>query len=222
MRNVLLASAAMILLPLAAMAQTTTNGVGGHNNSTSMSGAPQGDNATAGTSNAAGENGAAVTANSADSTMSASPRNTNAEVSAQDKRFVKAAAQAGLSEVQEGQLAQQKGDESVKSVGTRMVTDHTKANDQLKTLAQTEGVNVPDAVNAKQSAQLQKLQGMSSSQFDHSYLADQKQAHLKAIKLFQKEAQSGTDPELKSFAASSLPMLQTHLSIIKSAIKQES
>ncbi|OYV33393.1 MAG: hypothetical protein B7Z80_24185 [Rhodospirillales bacterium 20-64-7] len=222
MRHLLLVSAAVLFLPLAAMAQTTTNGMGGHPNSTGMGNAPQGDNATARTSNSAEDNGNAVTANSAASNMSASPRNQNAQVSSQDKRFVKQAAEAGMSEVQEGKLAQQKGDNAVKSVGTRMVTDHSKANEQLRTLAQTQGVHVPNSVDSKESAQLRKLQGMRKGKFDHAYLADQKQAHEKAIKLFSKEAHSGSDPELKSFAASNIPMLQTHLRIIKSAIQQES
>jgi putative membrane protein len=222
MRHLLLISAMAISLPLAAMAQTTTNGMGGHNNSTGTGNAPQGENATAKTSNGAADNGNAVTANSAASNMSASPRNQTAQVSSQDKRFVKQAAEAGKSEVQEGKLAEQKGDDTVKSVGTRMVTDHTRANDQLRTLAQTQGVHVPNSVDSTKTKQLHKLQGMSKLKFDHQYLADQKRAHEKAIKLFTKEAHSGSDPELKSFAASNIPMLRNHLRIIRSAIKKES
>ncbi len=56
-----------------------------------------------------------------------------------DRMFLEQAAAGGLMEVQLGQLAAQKAsDPQVKQFGQRMVDDHTKANDQLKTVAQQE------------------------------------------------------------------------------------
>ncbi|HLH08429.1 MAG TPA: DUF4142 domain-containing protein [Terriglobales bacterium] len=55
------------------------------------------------------------------------------KLSPSDKAFVTKAAEGGLAEVELGQLAQQKAEsQQVKDFGQRMVTDHTKANDQLK------------------------------------------------------------------------------------------
>ena len=144
-----------------------------------------------------------------------------AHLSSQDLTFLRTAATAGLSEVQEGQLAQSKGDPAVRKVGAQMVTDHTRINHQLTILAQMKGVTVPGSVTNAQAAQQAQLSEMGGASFDRVYLRDQKRAHEQAIKLFQSEAQNGTDADLKKFAATNLPTLQEHLQMIKAAQKQE-
>jgi putative membrane protein len=142
-------------------------------------------------------------------------------LSTQDMHFLHIAAAAGLSEVQEGQLAQSKGDAAVRKVGAQMVTDHTRINRQLTILAQMKGVTVPGAVTNVQAAQLARLNEMGGAPFDRLYLRDQKRAHEQAIQLFQTEAQSGTDADLRKFASTNLPTLQEHLQMIEAAQKQE-
>ena len=61
-----------------------------------------------------------------------------------DQDFVTKAAQAGLAEVRLGQLAGEKSAAAnIKAFGQRMVSDHTKAGEELKTLAAGAGANVP-------------------------------------------------------------------------------
>jgi putative membrane protein len=146
---------------------------------------------------------------------------TSAHLSRQDMHFLRTAAPAGISEVQEGQLAQSKGTGAVQKIGARMVTDHTKINHELTNLAQTKGITVSSSATNAQAAQLARLKELSGASFDRAYLRDQKRAHEQAIKLFQTEAQSGTDPELKKFAAATVPTLQEHLQMIETAQKQE-
>lgn len=141
-------------------------------------------------------------------------------LSAQDMQFIHTAAPAGLSEVQEGQLAQSKGNSAVQKIGARMVADHTKINQQLSSLAQTKGVTVPSSVTNVQAAQAAQLKEMGGASFDRLYLRDQRRAHEQAIKLFQTEAQNGTDADLKKFASTTLPTLQEHLQMIETAQKQ--
>jgi putative membrane protein len=55
------------------------------------------------------------------------------------------AAQGGLAEVKLGQLAQSEGSsQAVKDFGQRMVTDYSKANDQLKSAASQANITLPD------------------------------------------------------------------------------
>ena len=145
----------------------------------------------------------------------------SAHLSLQDTHFLRIAASAGLSEVQEGQLAQSKGDAAVQKIGAQMVTDHTAINRQLVTLAQTKGFIIPNSVTNAEAAQQAQLKQMGGASFDRVYLRDQKRAHEQAIKLFQTEAQSGSDPDLKKFASATLPTLQQHLQMIEAAQKQE-
>jgi putative membrane protein len=138
-------------------------------------------------------------------------------ISAQDRSFVTTAAAAGMSEVQEGQLAESKGGPKTKAVGTRMVSDHTMANNKLMAIASAEGISLPSQLTGDQAAQLSELQGMSGTSFDVTYLKDQHTAHIKAIKLFENESLSGTDPKLKIFATDTLPKLKMHLQMIEAA-----
>ena len=135
-----------------------------------------------------------------------------------DATFAMKAAQGGIAEVQLGQLAAEKGmSQEVKTFGQRMVDDHTKANDQLKGIAEKEGMTLPTSLNAKDQALLTKLQNASGEKFDQEYIKSMVKDHEEDVKEFQKEANNGSDPQLKDFASQTLPTLQSHLEMAKSA-----
>src|SRR5579872_2657875 len=76
---------------------------------------------------------------------------TSSSLSSADQKFIKEAAQGGMAEVELGQLAiQNASSEQVKKFGQRMVTDHSKANDQLKELAASKGVTLPQTPGVKE------------------------------------------------------------------------
>jgi putative membrane protein len=61
-----------------------------------------------------------------------------------DSEFAMKAAQGGLAEVTEGQLAASKAsDPKIKEFGQKMVADHGKANEELKAAAQQSGITLP-------------------------------------------------------------------------------
>jgi putative membrane protein len=125
-----------------------------------------------------------------------------AKLSAQDKSFMMNAAKGGMMEVEWGKLASQNGQSAdVKKFGSRMVTDHSKANSDLMALAKEEGVSLPGA----------KAAGKWKS--DKDYMDMMVKDHQQDLAEFQKEAQSGTDPDLKAFAAKGAKMVSTHLKL---------
>ncbi len=137
---------------------------------------------------------------------------THSSLSASDQKFMKEAAQGGASEVELGQLAQQKAESpDVKAFGQRMVDDHTKANDQLKQVASEKGVTLPSQPDAKDKAEKTRLEKMSGAQFDKAYMNYMVADHKKDVADFQKEASHANDPDVKNFAQSTLPTLQSHL-----------
>jgi len=140
-----------------------------------------------------------------------------AALNVQDRTFIKMAAIGGLAEVTDGQLAEQMGDASVKQIGTRMVTDHTKANDKLTALSKQLGDPAPAQTDPKHMAMTAALQKDTGTTFDTAYLREQLTAHEKTIALFKTEISKGGNPALKSFAQTMLPVLEDHLSIIRSA-----
>ena len=133
-----------------------------------------------------------------------------------DSSFIKNAAEGGMSEVELGQLAQQKAtNPAVKDFGAMMVTDHTAANDKLKAVAAAKQVSLPDSPGLMQKASKKKLDMMSGDSFDKSYVKGMIDDHKADIKEFQKEASEGKDPEVKAFAVATLPTLKMHLQKIQ-------
>ena len=134
-----------------------------------------------------------------------------------DASFAIKAAQGGTAEVKMGQLAAQKGaNPDVKAFGQQMVDDHSKANDDLKSVAQREGMTLPEDVNAHQHAMYSKLERLSGPEFDRAYVRGMVMDHQEDVKEFQKEANSGSDEQIKAFASRTLPIIQSHLDKIKS------
>jgi putative membrane protein len=140
-----------------------------------------------------------------------------AAISSADKTFATEAAQGGLAEVEMSQLALQKATSPpVKQFAQQMVADHTTANQELMQLAKSEGIELPSQVDTKHKSALERLQGLNGSSFDAAYMQSMLQDHQQAVEDFQKEAQSGSEPELKSFAQKYLPVLQQHLKMAQS------
>ena len=133
-----------------------------------------------------------------------------------DMTFAMKAAQGGLAEVEMGKLAADKGNSAdVKAFGQHMVDDHTKANENLKSVAQGENITLPATMNAKDQAEYNRLKNLSGAAFDHRYVNDMVKDHEEDVKEFQKEANGGQDAQIKNFAQQTLPTLQEHLSRIK-------
>jgi len=134
-----------------------------------------------------------------------------------DSAFAMKAAQGGMAEVKLGELASEKGtSQTVKDFGKRMVDDHGKANDELKSLASKKGWTLPTDISAKDQATYDRLSKMSGAQFDREYMSDMVKDHKTDVSEFQREADRGTDSELKAWAAKTLPTLQEHLTMAQS------
>ncbi len=140
------------------------------------------------------------------------PRALAADVSDADKAFVTAAASGGMAEVKLGQYAADNASEKkVKGFGKHMVKDHTKANKELQEIAAKESVDFPPTETKEDSDKGAPLMKLTGTEFDKAYVAAMVEDHQKTIELFQNEANSGTDPALKKFAADTLPTLKKHL-----------
>jgi putative membrane protein len=135
-----------------------------------------------------------------------------------DSKFVKEASAGGLAEVELGHLAQQKGqNQAVKDFGQHMVSDHTKANEELKAAAAGENMPVSTSLSASAAALKLKLEALSGATFDKSYMSAMVKDHQEDIAAFEKEASSGQNAKIKSFASKTLPTLGDHLAMAEKA-----
>jgi putative membrane protein len=109
-------------------------------------------------------------ANRNDNTGAAGEKTGMGNMGSQDHDFVMDAAMGGLMEVELGRIAAQKGmSESVKQFGQRMVDDHSKANEELMSLASSKGMTLPTALDEKHQKDVTKLSAMSGAEFDRAY-----------------------------------------------------
>jgi putative membrane protein len=97
-----------------------------------------------------------------------------------------------------------------------MVDDHGKANDELKKLASQKGITLPTDLDAKHQATYDRLSKLSGADFDRAYMADMVKDHHEDVNEFRKESQSGSDPDVKAWAAKTLPTLEHHLQMAES------
>jgi putative membrane protein len=129
--------------------------------------------------------------------------------------FVLKAAAGGMMEVELGHMAEQKAlNPRVKQFGAMMVKDHSKANEELKALADTKNVLVPSKMPDKIQQHIDEMKKLSGKEFDKHYMSMMTDDHKDDIDLFEKTAE-GKDPQLKAFAVKTLPVLKMHLDSAK-------
>jgi putative membrane protein len=134
--------------------------------------------------------------------------------SAQD--FVNKVAISDMFEIQSSQLAMAKQpDRDTKPFAQKMVKDHQKTSSELKSLVDAGKVKakLPTALDSEHQKILDELKAKNGQDFDRSYDQVQVKAHQDAVALFDAYAKSGDDPELKRWAAKTLPHLKEHLSM---------
>jgi putative membrane protein len=139
----------------------------------------------------------------------------------QDRQFAHDAAMINMTEIELGKLAAGRGSHArVKEFGNRMVNDHMKVFDELKTLAGRKNIALPTELEARQKTLRDKLAGMSGQGFDRAYMEEMVKGHQDALALFQKESTSGADGELKAWATKTLSGISTHHGLARDVQKE--
>jgi len=134
------------------------------------------------------------------------------QLSENDYHFAVKAARGGMEEVELGQMAAQKGlSPNVRNFGQRMVTDHSRANDELKQILAQKGALLPANLSHSERSTLADLQSVSGRDFDKAYTKDMVKDHKKDVKEFESAAKDLSDPDLRAWAQKTLPVLQEHL-----------
>jgi putative membrane protein len=150
-----------------------------------------------------------------DSTGTDSTRGTSSippSVSKDDAQFVVNTADAGMTEIQAGQLAEQMGvAKDVKAYGAMMVKDHTAAADKLKAIAASKNVTLPVALSPDAQNTVDDLQKKQGRDFDKAYIDQMISDHKKVISAFESESKNGSDADIRAFADATLPTLRHHL-----------
>jgi putative membrane protein len=142
-------------------------------------------------------------------------------MSAADHAFVMDAARGGMAEVELGKMASEKAsNDKVKAFGQQMVTDHGKANDELKSIAMSKNMTLPADVGPKHKATSDRLSKLSGAAFDRAYMDEMVKDHTTVAAAFHKDATTGKDAEIKAWAGKTVPTVEDHLKMAKDTQKQ--
>jgi putative membrane protein len=145
-------------------------------------------------------------------TVDSSSRAIPSTVSKVDQDFAVNTAIAGMTEIQAGQVAEQKGvSKDVKDYGAMMVKDHTEAADRLKAIATQKNITLPSTLTPDAQKNIDDLQKEVGKKFDKDYLAMMISDHKKVISAFEDESKNGSDADIRAFADSTLHTLHKHL-----------
>lgn len=147
--------------------------------------------------------------------------NSVAGIAPKTQDFVQEAAASDMFEIESSKLAVERGDEATKAFAQQMITEHEKTSSELKKMVGDLKLSNPPA-NAMSSAQqgmLDELKELQGADFNEEYHDQQVTAHENAVDLFKRYGEEGETPELKAWAAKTLPALQHHLEMAQTLDK---
>jgi putative membrane protein len=129
-----------------------------------------------------------------------------------DIAFVATAARSGLNDMELGKLARTRGgNKRVKRFGMIMITEHAKINSKIRALASAKNIPLPAGQEPEEQEAISTLSKRSGNDFDKAYIHDSIANYGTEIATFETAAKNCADPDIKSFAAKTLPRLKAHL-----------
>ena len=129
----------------------------------------------------------------------------------QDRDFLEHAAEGSNAEIAIGKLVRSRAMRpEVKAYGERMVTDHTAINQRLAVLAKKRRIELPTSLGEHQLS-YDRVVDLRYDRFDEEFIQVMLEDHHMAAELFRMQASGGADPELRAFAAQTLPLILAHL-----------
>ena len=139
-------------------------------------------------------------------------------VSSQDRMFLDEASQINLTEISLGKYMQAHGTSTaVKNLGAVYAHDHTAAQANLRPLASHLHVTLPTTLSKQYGSLVAKVEAQKGRNLDVASVKVSVSGHKKAIAIFRKEESAGSNPTVKAYATSYLPMLQMHLKLAEHA-----
>jgi putative membrane protein len=139
-----------------------------------------------------------------------------------DQDFVNMAAQTDMLEAHLGKMAADHASgQDVKDYAQMLVTDHTANYQQLQSLAAKDNFTVPTALDAAHDKMIAPFEKLNGAAFDSRYKQTMIAGHTQAIAVFEKESNNAQNPDVKAYAAATLPTLHKHLDGAKDLLKKK-
>ncbi|SHN25323.1 DUF4142 domain-containing protein [Mucilaginibacter sp. OK098] len=139
----------------------------------------------------------------------------NVIVEKADADFIAEAARNSMAETELGKLARQKSNNKrIKSFGMIMIAAHSKISNKIKSLASAKNISLLTFADPNKQNEISMLSKKSGNDFDKAYISNMIEDYKKEIATFENAAKNCADPDIKSFAAKTLRVLQAHFDAI--------
>ncbi|WP_085585198.1 MULTISPECIES: DUF4142 domain-containing protein [unclassified Pseudomonas] len=130
--------------------------------------------------------------------------------------FINDASAKGMADIEASRVAHQKSEsKEVKDYTIVVINDRTTANQHLAKIAKKLDLPVASHDDMADKAKTLMPEALEGETFDQAYAASQVKATEEAIRQIEQEAQTTDVPEIKAFAAETLPKLQNHLEMAR-------
>lgn len=128
-----------------------------------------------------------------------------------DADFVANTVAANYGEIKFAGLANQRSaNPEVKKAATMLVEDHTKALNELKTLAQSKNITVPVEEDDEARRKTERFSDEAGKDFDKKWCKEMIDRHDESIRKFENRLEKTEDADLKAWISKTLPVLRTH------------
>jgi putative membrane protein len=141
--------------------------------------------------------------------------------STQDQAFINQAWNINTTEIKLGQIAQTRAtNQDVRGFAQMMITDHSKLNTELQTLAAQVSGTVPLQLEKTNQDLIDRLTKLSGSDFDKQYMGAMIDGHASAIGTFEERSKETPQTDVDKWAAKTLPSLKEHLTVAEKTGKE--
>lgn len=156
-----------------------------------------------------------MSGNSATAASTTAASGSAAKVASADQKMMRDIAHANLSEIAAGKMALEKSQsDDVKTFAQKMIDDHTKAQQELQTLADGKGVKLPTEPDGRHKAMAKMMAGLKGDAFDKRYLKQGGLSdHQAAHKLLERVQGKAKDADLKAYAAKTITAVDQHMTM---------
>jgi putative membrane protein len=165
--------------------------------------------------------GLTACSNNKDSVKQAQEQNQNSAIDEDISNFMTEAADARMMDIEEGKLAKERGSTTeIREYGEQMITDHTKLMHDLKVLAASKNITLPNTLSNEKTDGLEDLKKEQGEDFDKKFIKMITTDHKRDVRAFE-DATDFKDKDVQSFATRYLPVIESHLDKIQQIKKDD-
>jgi putative membrane protein len=138
-----------------------------------------------------------------------------------DTKFAVCAADGNMLVAKLGELAQTNATSpAVKQFASSTMSDHSKMNSELKTLASGKNISLPTKLSDKSQKAYDWMAKKQGKDFDKAFMKCMSKHHKDDVCDYQKEAKKGKDADLQNWASGKVAMLKGHRDAAKKICKE--